>query len=199
MPCKWMDRLACAECNEEHPTNIDGNCSEIFHRPVQWRCQSSKRQNQSVNTSIQVIQPTGSFVEWVYPRGNHLLSCMSSKLSKRMIWGDGTTIEENSHAIWSNTSWKQPSLLSQQTNSTEILQSQVTGVLQSNAGSSSSMGFFSLAYQRFTRTNLQIPEIFPFPFRISGVLRSLWCHYFTPKKNQVNNPSSFAKSFDSSN
>ena len=28
------------------------------------------------------------------------------------------------------------------------LQSQVTGVLQSNAGSSSSTGFFSLAYQR---------------------------------------------------
>ena len=78
------------------------------------------------------------------------------------------------------------------------LPSQVTGVLQSNAGSSSSMGFFSLAYQRFIRTNLQIPEIFPFPFRISGVLRSLWCHYFTPpkKKKQVNNPLNFANSFN---
>lgn len=50
MPCKWMDRLACAECNEEHPTNIDGNCSEIFHRPVQWRCQGHRKDKTNLST-----------------------------------------------------------------------------------------------------------------------------------------------------
>lgn len=166
MPCKWMDRLACAECNEEHPTNIDGNCSEIFHRPVQWRCQRHRKDN--TNLSPQASK-----------------SCIKGVFHVRLQnewFGDSTTINENSHAIQSNTNWRLYKTIITTNQLNRDLPSQVTGVLQSNAGSSSSMGFFSLAYQRFTRTNLQIPEIFPFPFRISGVLRSLWCHYFTPKK-----------------
>lgn len=58
--CKWMHRLACGECNEEHPTNIDGNCSEIFHRPVQWRCQGHGKDKTNLSyTSIQVVDQRG--------------------------------------------------------------------------------------------------------------------------------------------
>ena len=184
---KHLDRLACAECNEEHPTNIDGNCSEIFHRPVQWRCQGHGKDKTNLSyTSIQVIGPTGSFVEWDKLPAE--IICFHVTLQKFQNEWFGEMVQSLKKTLPCNLikhilKTAKPTITTNQLN--RDLRSQVTGVLQSNAGSSSSMGFFSLAYQRFIRTNLQIPEIFPFPFRISGVLRSLWCHYFTPPKKKT--------------
>lgn len=143
---------------------------------------SWKRQNQPVLHKHPSRGSKGSFIERVYEHGNEW-------------FGDSTIIEENSNSCNQTHLEDSISLFSQQTNSTEIYQ--VKWLVFSNPMQDLHHPWAS-SHWPTSRTNLQIPEIFPFPFRISGVLRSLWCHYFTPKNIQVNNPLNFAKSFDAS-
>lgn len=191
-------RLACGECNEEHPTNIDGNCSEIFHRPVQWRCQGHGKDKTNLSTQAsKSFGPTGSFVEWVYPSVQ--IICFHVCLQEFQNEWCGEMVQPLKKTLPCNLikhilKTAKPTITTNQLN--RDLRSQVTGVLQSNAGSSSSMGFFSLAYQWDQPPNSwNLPISLPY-FCCDKVLVMSLLH--PPKKNQVNNPLSFAKSFDSS-
>ena len=96
-------------------------------------------------------------------------------------FGDSTTIEETAiHLIKHILKTLSPIITTNQLN--RDLQSQVTGVLQSNAGSSSSTGFFSLAYQRDQPPNSwNLPISLPY-FWCGKVLVMSLVH---PQKNWV--------------